>query len=483
MIPAWPSSDMEDAVALMGAPGSFWVSHGQDRDFMLGLATSSAILRAEANQHLQETMLALSVHSVPIFRKRIIYPFWVRSSDRNSDESAVPLYGDGWMYGDPIQYGRAASTGTFSYLAPPGLVSVSAISGRISDSQVTWISGVDFWVKNGRIIFSADPLTSPGFTVRRAADGSDAVDGVMYLIDAEFDTGRIGNKYGVLVPGAASSEAWRSLASGIMAATVRGPSMQRVRSIVSDIYGIPVANQSGTVRKIFDSLSGVWVATDDDVYAYPAGSVPSVSVGDDVEPGDTLVDGIVIVDGSASSDSLEDFGPLTLRSSFAPGALTFVSTPVPVEYCGIRGGRAEVRFRVDGAPEVVSAFWDGVHAFGLASGRTVADFLDTRQAGNGEPLPQHLPATVVPAEIIQAILGLVLIRVDSSVSRGGLGSMALSALQKTLPPHAGIVLNIWTTALSISGQASDQVIQVGIAPEIPDSTGSGFGRIVTAGTR
>ena len=467
MIPTYPAGDFDSADKIAGSLGLFWSRVFQDTDWLLGLSASASDGHRQATQALDEAKNALSVHSVDLTQLWHWYPLVVTSADRNSAEATMPLYGEGWLYGDDIAYGTAARRKTFAFPAPAGLVAVSSISGRTADAGETWVHGVDFWLQDGRLIFMKDPIASGYFPLKEFGDTQECL---LLLAEAEFDTGRLYNKYGFLLgTGVRSTPEWKRGVQAFLACATLGPSCQRIRAYLSAAFGIPISEVAGTVNFVAANTAGTWVSVGDRLYAYPAGAVPSVAVGDVVDSGDTLVAGLTIVDGCDASD------PITELPGIVVNGLLFHNGDVVPEYLGIRDGKAEVRFEVRGDTASVSRFWEDTHTRGVAEGRTIADFLDTRTNKVGEPRAENMPAKVNPMLLLYGVLGAnTYVHVDADVSSGMLGSGALAALHKVLPPFAGFVVNVEVSAEDESSGPSEGEAVALAVPESSDSPDNYF---------
>lgn len=467
MIPRYPAGDFDSASKVAASLGTFWSRVFGDQGLLLGLGASASDAHRQSTQAELEARNALSVHSLDLFRLWHWYPYVVTSQMRNSDISAVPLYGEGWVYGDDIEYGVAAKRKLFSFTAPAGLVKVAAITGRTKDAGETWVHGVDFWLKDGRLTFLKDPIASGHFAVKEFGDVQECL---LLLAEAEFDEGRLHQKYGFLLGSSVpSTEKWKEAVQAFTACATLGPSCQRVRAFLSAAFGIPIAKAGGTVSFVAEDAAGTWISVGDDLYSFPAGAEASVEVGDVVSAGDTLVTGLTIVDGCSASDPITELPGLVVKN------LLFNNEDVVPEYLGIRDGKAEVRFEVRGDAGAVAQFWEATHARGVAAGRTIADFLDTRTTKVGEPRAENMPATVNPMLLLYGVLGAnTYVHVDADISSGMLGSPALAALHKVLPPFAGFVVNVEVSAEDESSGYTESEAVALVVPESSDSPDSYF---------
>lgn len=466
MIPLYPAGDFDDEARLVDSLGSFWTRVFGDQDLLAGLAAAAVDGHRQSQQTMGEALDALSVHTLQLLSLRHWFPYVVTSSMRNSNDSAVPLYGEHWLYGDAIEYGRAASSPLFSFPAPPGLVKVAAISGRTKDATEELVHGVDFWLRDGRLVFLRDPLTSGLFPVKEFQDSQECL---LLLAEAEFDRGRLANSFGFLLgAGVASTEGWLQATRAFLSCAVLGPSALRIRAFLSAAFGIPVAEEAGVIQMIRESDEGTWVATAEKVYPFPAGTLPSVAVGDTVAPGDSLVQALTVVDGCDVSDTVSSL------PGIVTGGLLFENKDEEVSYLGTRDGYAEVTFPVRGDAAAVSAFWDGVHARGVAAGRTLAHFLDTRTNKVGEPRAENMPSTVNPMLLVYSMLSSsVFVQVEAAAMSNPLGSPALRALHKVLPPFAGFVVNI-VADTEDSAATSESSSPEALVPPALAGSGSGY---------
>jgi hypothetical protein len=270
----------------------------------------------------------------------------------------------------------------------------------------------------------------------------------LWLADSQYDDLLLWRRWGyALQIQAASSVPYRSLLKAVANCYVLGSSWDNVAAVMSVLYGIPLTiSDNETVEAIFTDASGLQIVTSQNVYTFPASANVLVSVGGVVNQGDPLTDALTFFvpeQGSAPGWlSALTIGTGFLVGSFS-GPLTFDNTAVPLQVTYDGSGNTKVSFELGGSPTDVTNFWDDVHANGLASGKTLAEYMDTRTNKTGQPGPLNLPSTVNPLEFLfQNVFryNVFIARMRQPASLGGdLASLSSEVLRLVTPPHKACI--------------------------------------------
>jgi len=162
------------------------------------------------------------------------------------------------------------------------------------------------------------------------------------------------------------------------------------------------------------------------------------------------------------------------------GAIIHINESRPLEYVGIdANGYAEVRYGLTGFPGDIEEFWRLVHARGVADGRVLADYLDTRENPVGPPLLAHLPATVNPMRfVLDQLLGQnMVVIVLKPLQFGPDASVAppFRLLRQAIPPQTSLLTLVALEPANTyidTGDASEVctgIVAILDAPEIAGS--------------
>ena len=238
-------------------------------------------------------------------------------------------------------------------------------------------------------------------------------------------------------------------------------------------YYQALADGHETVEVITEQHGELLIITDARVYRFNSAATPSVAVGDTVKPGQALTDALQIFDLSrgevpAGLDAL--YIDRNWVSPVVYNGLVFSNEEVDL-VVDTSGDYTKVSFDVGGSPTDAAAFWDEVHARGVAAGQTLAHLLDVRESPTTEPGPASLPATVRPLEfLIQNILrgntSIVIMR--HGLGPGALGLKYTTRLRKVVPPGTALlfVLELPVISETITMDGSGTETDPGYAEDV-----------------
>lgn len=453
LVQVYPNGDLDKPRLLAALPGSFWVDLFADKDLVQAMIGGMALSYRQAYSNFLEDLATLSRKTVPVWHRQTWMPLTLKDSEMNKSEASLPRYGDDLVYGQSgLYYGVPVSReDVFVFpVAIPGLKRIAVITDGINSAKVALVDGVDFVFDPvaGALRFAANPFDSgavPG--VRYDADGLPVRELQLWAYCSDIDDDRLWRNFGyVLGLRFESSVSYRRMLNAVWDAHAAGASYGALKELVAAALGVPLVTRPGVVRSVTYDNQRWHVVTDDVVYSYPLAATPTVLEGDSLMPGDCPVSSLRVDDLAGGIPDDLDFPGLLLDRGFLGGgyasALFFANKSVPLEYVGVDGTSAEVRFEVTGQPDDVDLWWRQVRARGIDAGMTLADVLDTRQVKNGPPLPQHLPAEVNPFRMVAELMASSLILVSVRAGEAGPdapGASALWTLRKVLPPHVTCV--------------------------------------------
>ena len=473
--PVFPNGDLDKPGLLAALPGSFWTELFSDKDITRALLSGLALAYQQAYSNFLEDVDTLSRQTVPVWHRQLWMPITLRDSQMNRSDASLPRYGDDLTYGQAgVYYGVPLTReGVFVFpLGAPGLRGITAITDGITSARLALVNGVDFVfdTQAGALRLFANPFESEAIPdIRYDAEGMPVRELKLWAYCSDVDDDRLWRNFGyVLGLRFQSSTSYRRMINAVWDSHAAGSSYGALKELVAAAMGVPLVTRSGTVELVARDTHRWHVVTEDVVYSYPIAATPTVAPGDRLVPGDCPVSTLRIDDLAGGIPADIEFPGLLLDRGFLgdgyQSALFFANKQVPLEYVGVDGTSAEVRFEVSGLAADVELWWERVRERGTDAGRTLADVLDTRQVRNGPPLPQHLPQQVNPfrivAELMASNLILVSLRAGESAADGP-GATALWTLRKVLPPHVTCV-----TLIRLDAEA-DRATLTDSAPDSP----------------
>jgi len=320
---------------------------------------------------------------------------------------------------------------------------------RMTEPSVTLIQGIDFILTPGALTLRTDPFLNPNIPTTPIWANGQIVDqqADLWLFRPQFDQQTVYEQFGYLLRlrTKESSEEYRQLVNSLLDAIVGGTTENRIRLALSAITGTPLTREAQeTVEDVFLDNDGLVVVTDQHAYRFPAEANPVVAIGDVVLAGDPLTDAVTFYEFNRGQtpDAVQVPALALGRGVLAAGYysdLVFPNKTVPWVITTDPAGQTRMSFEIGGFPTDVTQFWDSVHEAGVASGRTLANLLDTRTNKVGEPTAATLPATVNPLQFLcQNLLrdNAFLVRVrPEALGANAVGLEYLRVLRKIIPPQ------------------------------------------------
>lgn len=444
---SYPASDYDRPQTLLSLLGTHWDSVYGGRDQVQSLVGRLGQMEAQTHLDLLETVATLSRFQTPIFHREN----WSLLVLRESELNLLPLlYGADGEYDGQFRYGRPRSAVDYAFPLPAELVDIPLLLDRPAGSQLLWHQGVDYVLDLAaqRIRFRVNPLDSPQLASRPVYTGDTIVDRevALWIFRGQFDWQHLYTHWGyVLQLQAASSEAYRTLLNTVFDALAQGTSRQGLEAAFSALTGIVLCQEAGQVTLVQRDSRQLVIATEQRAYRYRREATPLVAVGEEVVAGQALVDSLQffsLTDGQVPPQ----IDALTLESGWLGegylGGLTFENTDVPL-VVEDADGWTKVSFALGGFAADAEAFWDTVHARGVAADQTLAHLLDQRAEPTGEPTAAHLPATINPLGfLIENVLRYQTLLVKIRVADVSVPVDVANAriLRKIIPPWLAVIV-------------------------------------------
>jgi len=460
--------EWEDGNVLLTAVGSFWNSIFSDRARLETEFDSIGELYVQAQQNFLEAVACLSRIDIPVFHTERWHFMVIKQSDLVADETLLSygdedaVYGPQPDSGETFTYG-VASKAAYAYRLPDDtLANVTGyLSNRMLDPSVVLTKGMDFVIDRDKklIRFAQDPFENELFAQRSVYTGNVVTDTelAIWVFNGEFDKTYLYDHFGYAIGvQVRSTQYYKDFINAFFNMMVRTPTLADVRLMLTALTGVPtVIETREEVKFIVETDGATEVITDYHVYRFQPGVTVLVDVGDIVDQGDELIDGVRIIELSGSNRDFSSVRALALDESFLDDILfaniAFPNVSSDLMYLGPdSAGKVEVRFDVAGFDEDVAHFWQVVHSNGVLAGQTLAEALDRRLNPTPEiqPQPQNLPAQVNPLELLIDNLlkyNLYLIHIKSdAINPDAMGLGYMREFRRTLCPHTTFMVLVET---------------------------------------
>ena len=485
----YPNTDYDRAKNLLALLGTFWYEMYSGRDQILSIAAAKGQVENQTLTDLLAAADALAYRECPLYHVDNWYVLRLLKSELNATSVTQPRYDDGTTYDSGQLFDMPGQVNDFVFPAPPELREIKQVFNRFTEPSLIWMPGVDFTLADGVIRFRVNPFTDARVAKRAVYSDGAVVDeeAVLWLFKGQFDFDTLYRQYGyVLNLQFQSSLAYRQLLTSFFDSLVGGTTALPMLLAASAITGIPLVQEPmETVVDIATDARGLLVVTDQHVYRFNSPSLPTVAIGDVVRAGQSLTDGLTIMELNRGVIP-DDVRALAMGKGFLTacyfGDLIFENKDVPLEVDESHpSGFTYVRFGLGGFPLDVERFFDEMHDRGIAASQqpiddcqdtatvlipgdecdgeglpdqrirrgTLAHLLDRRAQPVGEPTAASLPRTINPLQfLVSNVLrsNTTLIRIKAaSLGADSLGLHASTHFRKIVPPHTAVILIVELT--------------------------------------
>lgn len=481
------TSQFEDADQLLDLLGSFWA------ETYLGSGDVGRLLAGRGERlsgtfdRLQDAFDCTSRLRCPVLRRER----WRHLPARLSERNTRPVtYGSGADYGDGRAYGDSPIDSFTVIPAPSDLVDVEVICNRLTEPSAVLVRGLDFDLLPGYIRFYADPFDDDRFLRELVTENGETTDEEihLWLHAPAFDRDYVYQHWGYVVGAdGPSTEGYKAAVNAVYDMLTGGTSAARTLDALAACLGLPLAKACEVVEDVADDGRQKLVLTDQSAYRFPRELNATVAVGDILFDRQSVCDGLAMYELNRG-DVPGDLAGLTLGRGLLVGRylseLGFPNRDVPIETETV-DGKLKVSWALGGHPADVEAFWNEVHARGLAGGTTLAQLLDRREEPDSEPGPENLPPTINPLEflvdnLLRFNLAVVRVRVDAlGPSGGGLGLVGQTL--RLVPPNTYVLLLIEasTTTDALNHQGDGWLDSFDAADPVEHSFGDGLAEAAT----
>lgn len=455
----YPASDLDRPEALQAEVGSFWSNVFTADDQVAELLAGAAQLYKQTELDFAELQAAVSRFKTAIYHRDQWYLLRLRESGRNTGYSGLLqyLYANPEVYsvGTANHYGSPFQQTTSNWDIPSELHQAYVMVNRLTSPSRVLIQNLDFELSPGAVQFRTNPFADSAFLIRDILKANEIVDRELdlWVFRGQFDWDYVYEQWGHLLQlELPSSQAYLDYVNIILDALVEGTTTRHLRRALSLLTGIPLIRETTeTVEDLIEHPQLKQVLTDRHVYTFSPTATFAVSVGDQLQGGDSMVADLQFYEfnrGQAPTPaqvaSLAT-GREFLRSGYFADIVwdnQLVDLVVEEEV----DGKTKLSWDLSGWPGDAEQFFDDLHAKGVAAGATLANYLDQRANPEGEPNASHLPRQFNPFELLVQNLFrkfTVLVTINTAgLSSDQLGLHAGRVLRKIIPPQTALIIQI-----------------------------------------
>ena len=353
----------DDARRLLARLGSFWhfMFDGQDQLFALWRART---LQAEQLYlDFLEAYACAVFADIPVFHRE----HWSTLSLTESGLTAAPLrYGEaGVDYGGGYRYGASASQSLYWPL-PADVKDIRFLHDNPLDPSVTLTGSVDYAVRDGTIVFYANPFADERLHPVELREAGVPVDrGLTFwcehnFIDRRYLLAHLGAALKLYLP---SSEAAKRAMVALANLYAAFPTRAALTAFLAAMVDAPaVVDDIETVEVILDKPRRQ-VVTDKRVYDIADGATIVVKPGDQLRVGDPLTDAALFYELAHRMPDAKELPAVVGGAALLVGPYQReLAFPNANSATWTENGRQ--RFTVLGDSGDVAAFWRGVDARG-----------------------------------------------------------------------------------------------------------------------
>lgn len=458
----FPANDLDRAERFRRVMGGFWTGVFQAQDQVDALLDGLRALHQQDQLLLQDLVDTLSRYTTPLLETRTWVPFTIQESRRNGGSAGMARFGDGYVFGpqpdtgEELQHGMPRNVRTSGWEVGPAYQSIAAIQDRVALPQQVLLPGIDFLLDTERsaVIFDVNPFTQPHWVIEPVFAAGTVIDRqiTLWFYRAGFDVQALSRRWGAAfgIEGA-STAGYKRLLNAVVDALIGGNTRQTLDEFLAAMLDVPVTNSTQQVQSIVTDQHSPVVITDTAVYRVPEAAEITVAEGQTIPAGTFLTDGLQL--GSFSRGLVPDWLNCLsldrdlLRCDADQLIFSNEETPLIVELDDATQ-RTKVSWALGGNPLDVREFFNSLHRRGIASGKTMAQYLDTRTDPDGEPDATNLPTTIRPLAFLAAnvlrnnvLVGRVRV---SSCGSSILDAQYLKWLRRLLPPRSTLLLTfVW----------------------------------------
>ena len=437
----YPQSDLDKPESLLSLLGSFWNTTYQGSDLVTAMLAARAAAAQQNHDRWLDLLDSCSRLTIQPVRRVRWQPITLLASQRGAGLTQLKFGASDLLFDATYVFGQSIAAAAFIWPLDSTVTSVAAISSGPLDGNLL-ITGLDFQISNGYLLFQKDPFQTFAANVE-TIEGEQVL--TIWACDVAVNESDAYKQYGfVLGLPPSRADKYVELINAMFDALRYGTTighLQRAMSAVTDIPLVRTATE--IVEQIQRTDSQLTIVTDVSVYLFAPQATEIVAVGDTVTRGQPLVDAMQIVE--LNRGAVPDLSGLAMpKSTLLCGltnSLVFENKSVPLQVTTDENGKTKLAFAVGGWPADAEAFFNELHRRGAAAGSTMANLLDCRPvaARTSEPTAGSLPATINPLQFICANVlrehAVIITLKPAAFGPGAVGADAINNLRLIIPPE------------------------------------------------
>lgn len=442
----FPEGYFDDSRHVLSKLGSIWNDIYGGSGLVRDIIAARLQIDKQTFADLEEAVQSLSRKTVPVYHQETWYSLDYLESEMNTGTSALWRLDSGHTFDlSGLRFDIPLTDEYYTFDKPTELADVYYIADALEDPSVIWIRGIDFILNKtaNALVFRENPFTA-GFAYNNVYADGEVTDKqlTMWLFRASIDKDRLYRHFGYLLGfDADSSIEYRNAINAALDAIVAGTAQEQILYLIAALVGIPlVSTDTETVVDVAEDRNHKLVITNQAVYKFNKTATITVSNGDVVYKGQSLVSDFEIVElarGELSSNvKAIALGGGFLSSDFSQ-EIVLQNTVQNVETTG-SGDARRLTFPITGHPLEVDYFWDIVHLRRLTYGSSLYQLLDATASG--------VPLTINPAEFFaENVLrnnALIIRLSQAGFSSDAIGLWPGFLIRKLMPPRSALILII-----------------------------------------
>lgn len=438
-------SALDNKEQILRLLGGFWNYTYEGQDLLAEALKARWNLTKQIFERLQEASDCRSRLNIPVFRKENWRYFSISSKDVKNFPNT---YGEGGTYDDGSLFGIRSASLPFICPFPKEISNCRVITNRLTNSSLTLVGGLDFFINktNDTIRFTINPFDDERINKQNTEDGYEEV--ILWLYKPEIDREYLFYHFGNIINmWAESNKEYKQLINNVFDSLCDGTSIGKTLDAISISTGIPLAKGVETVEYVEEDKLSKLVITNKFVYSFSKNSEILVSPGQELHQDQALSDGFTYQELNTGSTpvgvSVLSVSPEVLNQKTISD-LGFVNADKITYVSKSLDGKTKITFDIGGHPFDVDNFWKEVSRREVASGKSLASYLDTRANKEGEPEASNLPSVINPLSFLCQNLfrhgGLVVKIKAKAVNPTAAGIDKLSYVRRLLPPHSHVFL-------------------------------------------
>jgi len=449
----YPQNDLDNSSLLLSLLGSFWATTYQGNSLLQDLAYTKGQSMQQTYFRLMELIASISRKDIPLYSEQDWSALVIKESELNQNAALLYKYktGNTVTYSSSntqIYYGQLQPTTQYVTEAPTHLLNCHQICNRLIMPTVSLIQGMHFTVVDGTIWFKDNPFTNTAIPKKDILDNrGNIVDReiTLWLYSGLYDLDWLYEQFGyALRLKLRTSKEYKQFINSIFDAFVEGTSVRTQQLALAAVFGIPLVIEAQETVQNIVTTNDLIIITDKNVYMFPVGVNPTVSVGDELVAGDTLTDMFQIFElNNAPELTSEQIKALAVESGMLGygffGGLVFENKDVPVTVEEDVDGYTKVSWSLGGFSLDVEKFWEDVHASGVSKNQTLAMLLDVRTNPDTQPTAASLPTSINPLHFLLSNLlrnNATILKLKSGFKAANkLAFIPVDQLRKIQPPH------------------------------------------------